>query len=449
MGGVMSHERTCPAIADPSAVPGTGWDPATSAVSQDVELLPVATADPAGLRTGIARLLDIVPGLSAAGLDAARLDGPVRSPAEAVVRRTTLAGRLDAGADRVFAPESGVFAGRTHTTPRIAYLFPGHGASRDAVGALPRRFPARENAFRLSEGPAGVDRVSTEVAHGRVVAGSRAALRVLRLLGVAADVALGHSLGELTALGWAGAMDDARPMRLAHARGRITATAGRGAGGMAALAADVPTTDRLVNGSGAVIAGCHSPRQTVGSGPADAVDQVCERAAAEGGGAVRINVPHAFQSPLVRPAADGMAERVAGGAFAPINRSVVSTVAGEVLDPGTDQVLYPVRSGQATATAVAGVDLAVEVGPGRVLTGLVRQIAPDTPALSVDTDDESLSALRSVVGAAHPAGARVDPGPLFADRLVPPPRAPTLLTDQDTGTTNSGAVVALLSGEEY
>lgn len=481
---MTSHERTCPAIVDHPAASDRDTDPAPAAacglfdavlaatppaVSQDVELLLVAAADRTGLRARIARLLGVVPGLSPAGLtglaadlDAAPLDEPVRaavvagSPSDALVRLTALRDRLAAGADRVFAPEIGVFAGRAHSRPRIAYLFPGSGGAGGPAAALCRRFPVAAAACLLADGPAGVDRVPTEVAHGRVVAGSLAALRVLRLLGVEARIAVGHSLGELTALAWAGALDDARLMRLAHARGRIMATAGRGAGGMAGLAADVPTTHRLINGVGAVIAGYHAPRETVVSGPAAAMDQVCARAAAEGIGAVRINVPHAFHSPLVRPAADGMAERVAGVTFGPVSRSVVSTVTGEVVEPGTDlrallrdQVLHPVRFGQAAATAVAGADLAVEVGPGRVLTRLVGQIAPGTPALSADTGDESLSALLSVVGAAHVAGARVDPGALFAGRPVPQPRAATRRTDHDTGTTNSGAVVAVLSGEEY
>jgi enediyne polyketide synthase len=415
-------------IADDSLVTGR----------RDVELLLLAAESVADLRNRVGWLLDTVAVPSFADL-AGALAGevgdqsvqPVRaavvagSPNEAHARLTTLLGQLDAGTEQVFSPSDGIFAGRSRTQPKIAYLFPGNGSGRGPIGAIRRGFPEAENAFLLADEPADGDRVPTEVAQGRVVAGSLAAVRVLRVLGIEAAIAVGHSLGEFSALAWAGAMGDAQLVRLARARGRIMATASDGGGGMAGVAAGAAATNRLIDGTGVVIAGYHGPRQTVISGPADAVARVCESATAEGVDVLRINVPHAFHTPLVRPAADAMAELLAGVEFAPIRRRVVSTVTGDVVEPRTDlrsllceQVLFPVRFDRAAATAVAGVDLTVEVGPGRMLAGLVGEIAPQTPVLSVDTDSESLSPLLSVVGAAYVAGARVDTGALFAGRLV-------------------------------
>ncbi|NKE64151.1 ACP S-malonyltransferase, partial [Lentzea sp. PSKA42] len=262
---------------------------------------------------------------------------------------------------------------------------------RGTAGAVRRRFASAEDAFRLADLPARGDQVATEVAQPRIVTWSLAALRVLREFGIDADTAVGHSLGELTALHWGGALTEERVLDLAAIRGRVMADASRGGGGMASLAAAPAEALRFAAGEDVVVAGYNSPQQTVLSGPADAVDRVCERARAKGVTAVRIKVSHAFHSPLVEPAAVAMTERLTEFDFAPLTRDVVSTVTADVLRPGTDlrgllrdQVLFPVRFAEAAAKAAAGADLVVEVGPGRVLTGLVEQIAPDTPALPTD-----------------------------------------------------------------
>ncbi|HWM07010.1 MAG TPA: SDR family NAD(P)-dependent oxidoreductase, partial [Actinophytocola sp.] len=109
------------------------------------------------------------------------------------------------------------------------------------------------------------------------------------------------------------------------------------------------------------------------------------------------------------------------------SRPVVSTVTGARLDPDTDlrgllvdQVVRPVRFQEAAAKAVEDVDLVVEVGPGRVLSTLVAQVATDKPVLSVDTDSTSLTSLLGAAGAAYALGADVDPTALFTDRVVRP-----------------------------
>jgi enediyne polyketide synthase len=271
------------------------------------------------------------------------------------------------------------------------------------------------------------DQVATEVAQPRIVAGSVAALRVLHTLGVEADVAVGHSLGELTALAWAGALGDEDVLRLAKARGEVMAGASQGGGAMAGLATTPAVAGGLFEDDPVVIAGYNGPTQTVISGAAGAVDRVCERARAAGITANRLNVSHAFHSPLVQPASEAMTDRLTEFDFTRPARAMVSTVTGDLLDPDTDlrvllrdQVLFPVRFHEAAAKAAAGADVAVEVGPGRVLAGLVRDIAPDTPVLSIDTDNQSLTPLLSVLGAAHALGATLNTEALFADRVVRP-----------------------------
>ncbi|MFI7677413.1 type I polyketide synthase [Actinophytocola sp. NPDC049390] len=406
---------------------------------QDAELLLFDAVDHAALRERVADLADVVAKVSfaevadlAAELSGQLSGGPVRaavvttSPEDAVAKLERLVAAIDDGEEKL-ATADGVYLDQGTTAPKIAYLFPGQGSGRGAIGAIRRRFPAAEDVFATAGVPVGGDQVATQVAQPRIVAGSVAALRVLRTLGVDADVAVGHSLGELTALSWAGALSDEDVLRLAKARGEVMANASQGGGAMAGLATTPAKAEELFGDDPVVIAGYNGPKQTVIAGDAGAVDRVCERARAAGITANRLNVSHAFHSPLVEPASIAMTERLAEFDFTPPSRAVASTVTGDLLDPATDlrvllrdQVLFPVRFHEAAAKAAEGADLAVEVGPGRVLAGLLRDIAPGTPVLSVDTDNASLTPLLSVVGAAFALGAKVDTAALFTDRVVRP-----------------------------
>ncbi|MEV0678660.1 type I polyketide synthase [Actinosynnema sp. NPDC050436] len=400
---------------------------------QDAELLLFDGPDEAAVRERLAEAAALAPRLAfaeladLAGALAGRLTGgPVRAavvardPEEAARKLTRL---LDGGP--VTDPADGVFLAARATPPRIAYLFPGQGSGRGAVGAIRHRFAAAERVFRELELPADGDQVATEVAQPRIVAGALAGLAVLRELGVEAAAAVGHSLGELTAVHWAGALGADRVLDLAAERGRVMASASRGGGAMAGLATGPERALELAAGEDVVVAGYNGPEQTVLSGPAEAVDRVCAGAKAAGVHAARIPVSHAFHSPLVAPAAEAMGDRLADYDFARPERPVHSTVTGDVLDPGADlrrllrdQVLEPVRFHEAAARAAAGADLLLEVGPGRVLTGLVAGIAPGTPAVALDTDHASLVPLLTAVGAAFALGAPVRVPALFAGRAL-------------------------------
>jgi enediyne polyketide synthase len=415
---------------------------------QDAELLLFDGVDVAELRERITAVAGFVDKLAYAeladlsGTLTSRLSGGqaraavvAGSPKEAGRKLGRLLGLLQNDASTVFSAGDGIFAGRAANAPKIAYLFPGQGSGRGVNGAMRRRFAVARDAFTLADLPAGGDQVATEVAQPRIVTGSLAALRVLRELGIEGGVAVGHSLGELTALHWGGAMDEQGVLRLARIRGRVMAQASLGGGGMAGLGVVPHEAQRLAEGENVVIAGYNGPAQTVVSGPAEAVDRVCERARSEGLAATRINVSHAFHSPLVEPAAAAMTVQLAEFGFTPVTRQVVSTVTADVLAAQTDlrallrdQVLLPVRFHEAAAKAADAADLVIEVGPGRVLSGLMEQIAPGTPVLPMDTDSGSLSALLRVAGAAFALGAPVRTEALTAGRVLRPLRADGAMT---------------------
>ncbi|QFZ20731.1 ACP S-malonyltransferase [Saccharothrix syringae] len=394
----------------------------------DAEVLLVDAPDHGSLRPALTGPAELLAGAGRARLAdlagslAAELSGhPVRAAvvaataAEARARLRRLAELVDAGETDAFRPEEGLFLGRRATPPRIALLFPARGPRGGSAGAV-GRFPAAADVLRAAGGRDG---------QARVVATSLATARALESLGVRAEVAVGHSLGEFTAFAWAGAVDDERVLALAAARDRAMDDAGDGAGGMAVLLTGAERATALARGErDVVVAGFHSPHQVVLSGPADALDRVCAAALDDGVPAFRLNAPHAFHTPRVRAAADAMAEVLAGVAFAPVTREVVSTVtarpvggAADVRGLLRDQVLAPVRFHQAAARAIAGADLVLEAGPGRALTDLVAEIDPAARALATETDGPSSVPLLTAVAAAFALGAPVDGAALFAGRV--------------------------------
>jgi enediyne polyketide synthase len=408
---------------------------------QDCELLLVDAADMAELRGKIAKLAALSAQVSYAELGdlAATLHGDLAdrriraavvapSPEEAERKFAKLLTLLDGGARSVLDVADGVYLGAAAGDPRIGFLFPGQGAGRRGDGgAIRQRFAQVDELYRKLALPTDGDLVATAVAQPRIVTSSVAGLRVLASLGIEASGAAGHSLGELTALHWAGAMDESALLRMASARGRVMSEASDGNGTMASIAAAPEAVEPLLAGEPVVIAGYNSPRQTVVSGPVGAIDRVLAAAVRKGLDATKISVSHAFHSEAVAPAAAALREHLAGERFSPLQRRMVSTVTAEELPEDTDvvdllarQVLDPVRFSDAVHELASGVDLLLEVGPGRVLRGLAVEIAPAVPTISLDTDSRSLSGLLNAVAAAFSLGVPVRHQVLFEGRFTRP-----------------------------
>ena len=414
--------------------------------SQDAELLLLAAATPAELRERAASLAELCQRLAFAELGdvAATLaseagDGAIRaavvaaSPEQAAERLGRLLATLDGGAVRLVDPKGGVFLGGAAETPRVGFLFPGQGSGRNAVGALSRRFEVAREAPRSAGAAQDSDQVATDVAQPRIVSSSLEGLRVLGLLGIEATMAAGHSLGELTALHWAGAMGEQALVDLAAERGRVMAAASEGGGAMSGIAAGPEVVEALLSeaagtaSAAVVIAGYNGPRQTVISGPAAQVDQVRRAAAAKDLMTIPIRVSHAFHSPAVAPAAAGLDRYLSGRQFSPLRGHVVSTITGDTLAADADlrqllvrQVREPVLFAAAVTRIAADADLLIEVGPGHVLSTLAADIAPDVPVIALETDGPSLIGLLSAVAAGYVLGAAVHTGGLFGDRFTRP-----------------------------
>ncbi|MCX0241703.1 type I polyketide synthase [Streptomyces drozdowiczii] len=408
---------------------------------QDAEVLLFDADSPGELRERLTRAADETIRLSygqitdlAALLQRELRDLPwraaavVTSPedAERQLRRLITAVDQRDGRETAFAADGNTFLGHAADEPRIGFLFPGQGSGTSTTGgALARRFPEAAEAYATAALPTTGDMTATETAQPRIATGSLAGLKVLDSLGIEAGLAVGHSLGELSALHWAGSLTDAQLLETARVRGRAMADHSA-SGTMASLAAGPETAERLAQGLPVVVSGYNGPAQTVVAGPVDAIEALAARAAEESVPCTRLPVSHAFHSPLVAPAAESFGSWLDGRAHPAPGRRVISTVTGDELTPDTSvpdllrrQITAPVRFSQAVARAAGDVDLFVEVGPGRVLSGLAGN-ATGIPAVALNTDDESVRSLLRVVAAAWVSGAPVAHERLFRHRLTRP-----------------------------
>jgi len=384
-------------------------------------------------------------GDAAAALQRRLAGGPVRA---AVVARTAaelarrlerLLGWLRAGAERGVDVAEGVFLGTGGAPPRIGLLFPGQGSpAHPGGGALRRRFAAFGAVHARAALPTGGDGVATEVAQPAIAAASAAALALLREVGIEAVAAVGHSLGELAALHWAGALELDALLRTAAARGRAMAELGAEGGAMLSLRAPAAEAAVLLAGTGVVVAGVNAADRTVVAGSEAEVERVAARARERGVEARRLAVSHAFHSPLVAAAAGPLAAHLAGETVRPPRRTVASTVAGRVLRDGDDvrallvrQVTAPVLFHDALRAVRGGVDLWIEAGPGDVLSGLAAGQV-DAPVLALDAGGPSVAGVLAAAGCAFAMGAPVRTAALFEGRFTRPidlERAPRFLSN--------------------
>lgn len=298
---------------------------------------------------------------------------------------------------------------------KLGVVFPGQGAQRVGMGVdLARAAAAARACFDEASEALGYDMLAlcaegpedklalTENTQPAILCVSVAAYRVWQArYGVEPIAAAGHSLGEYSALVVAGSLAFADAVRLVSLRGRAMQEAVPvGRGKMAAvlgLEAEALREACAEAAQGEVVAPANynAPGQIVISGSAAAVDRACVAAKARGAKrALPLEVSAPFHCDLMRPAAERLAAALAATAFAAPRFPVIANVdaCGYPAEPAAmrerlvAQVCAPVRWEDCVrAMAAAGVEVTLECGPGKVVSGMVKRIAPGLRNLNVES----------------------------------------------------------------
>jgi len=313
---------------------------------------------------------------------------------------------------------------------KVAFVFPGQASQYSGMGKeLAEKYPVARAVFDEADQALGFslsklcfegtedDLKLTANTQPAILTVSVAAGRVLAEKGIAPDFVAGHSLGEYSALVAAGCVKFADAVKLVHKRGTYMQEAvPAGQGAMAAIMGLSPAVvqdacKRAAEGEICSPANLNSPEQTVISGHAGAVKRAVEIASQLGAKrSMVLPVSAPFHSALMMPAQEKLEKDLNAAEFEDLQVPLVTNVDADSIRQGEEarsalirQVTMPVRWEESMRMLLdEGVNTFVEVGPGRVLTGLMRQIERSVATLNVE-DEKSLQATVEKI-----AGAKTD-----------------------------------------
>ena len=288
---------------------------------------------------------------------------------------------------------------------KTAFIFPGQGSQYVGMGTdICDAFPAARDTFDVADQVLEFDLADicfngpeeklreTRYTQPAILAHSVAVWRVIESKGISPEFVAGHSVGEYSALVAAGSLAYSDALRLVRVRAEAMYSSGLERPGTMAAIVGIPEEklDDLMADAGEagiiVPANYNSPAQIVVSGEVAAVERAVEVARSHGAKrAIRLNVSGAFHSPLMEPAEQKLAAAIGAVTFSDATVPVVSNVtASGVTAPGEigellrRQLTSPVKWQQSMRYLLdEGVTSFVEVGPGKVLCGLLKRIDPE------------------------------------------------------------------------
>ncbi len=308
---------------------------------------------------------------------------------------------------------------------KLAYIFPGQGSQTVGMGKdLFDNFPAAREVFDEADDALGFslaemcfngtteDLALTANTQPAILTTSVAAFRAMAGEGFPLpDFVAGHSLGEYSALVAAHSLSFADAVKTVRRRGEYMQDAVPfGVGAMAAILGLPLETVEIACAEAAEEQVCspaniNSPAQIVIAGNTEAVDRACELLKERGAKrAIKLNVSAPFHCALMLPAQEKLAGDLTGIKFNNLRFPIIENVSAEKNEFGervrnalTEQVSNPVKWAQSVENLlIEGVETFIEVGTGKVLSGLVRQISRDVRSFNVENADSLKETLNNI-----------------------------------------------------
>ena len=357
------------------------------------------------------------------------------------------------------SPQKDIWVGNNIKNCRVAFLFPGQGSQRlNMARTLVERYqwarefldqadnwlvemgfkPISQFIYRRTDRAINQDQIKdwlktltlAEVAPPAICFTSLIWKRYLQHLGIEPVAVAGHSLGELTAFQAAGAYDEKTLLCFAAMRGKAMSASQEQAGTMASLACSKTVAKQLLEGveGYGVVANINSPTQTVISGEPKCILEVIKRATSQNIQTRQLAVANAFHSEMVSDAATFLRDN------APIPETLsetslplFSSVNGQLVSAGIDQREHFAKQMTSQVDFVSLIqtisstcDLMIEVGPGKVLSGLVSATIDSPLCLPVESKPGCDRDLNTILASVFVRGNNINWNALYENRLVRP-----------------------------